>query len=324
MDLSGTDRIPADSAELLRQVVFVVIGGQRSGSTYFADLVSQHPRIHLPALELPIYEDRFFSGLDAGVLERYFRRPEGAVLGIKRPDYLGSPSAAANLAKASPEARVVAVLRDPVERLWSAVAWYMYAGLIQVEPIDEVCRRLRDAAAGTGDPRYVQLLHFGEYASCLDVYDREIGPERVDIIFNDDLKIPESATARVRQYWKVLGLPPAPVNNSQARVNGAIYDLRRLKFLRARLPFSFAWENEKELRYLKWRRLAHPVREVANVGIHAADRVLLKRIWRDGRWAVPAKATEWATEYYRPDLVRLAQRAPLPQGWCLRFGLRGG
>jgi hypothetical protein len=324
MDLPVTDPIPADSAEILRQVAFVVIGGQRSGSTYFADLLAQHPLVHLPALELPIYEDRFFSGVDARVLERYFRRPERALLGIKRPDYLGSSSAAANLAVASPEARVVAVLRDPVERLWSAVAWYMYAGLIQVEPVEQVFRRLRDAAAGTGLGRYDELLHFGEYASCLDIYDEAVGSERVDIIFNDDLRAPESATVRVREYWEVLGLAPAPINTSRARVNGAIYDLRRLRFLRARLPFAFAWENEHELRYLRWRRLAHPLREIANGGIHLADRAVLKRIWRDGRWALPDHAREWAIDYYRPDLARLAQRVSLPQDWRLRFGLSGG
>jgi hypothetical protein len=322
--LPGTHRISADSAELLRQVAFVVIGGQRSGSTYFADLMAQHPRVHLPALELPIYEERFFRGLDAAVLERYFRRPRGTILGIKRPDYLGSSSAAVNLAKASPQARLLAVLRDPVERLWSAVAWYMYAGLIEVEPLDQVFDRLRDAAEGTGFPRYAELLHFGEYASCLDVYEREGGPRRVDIIFNDDLKVPSSATARVKQYWELLDLPPAHVDTGRARVNGAIYDLRRLRFLRARLPFSFAWENEEELRYLRWRRLAHPVREVANGGFHLADRVLLKRVWTDRRWVVPDLATEWATEYYRPDLMRLSRRVSLPHEWGVRFGLDVG
>jgi hypothetical protein len=106
---------------------FVGVGAQRSGTTRWFDLIVAHPGVAAPPAtrkELH-YFDRFHSGAftatDAARYGEYFPRPPGLLTGEWSPSYLPSPRVPAMLAAAAPEARLLVLLRDPVERYVSAL-----------------------------------------------------------------------------------------------------------------------------------------------------------------------------------------------------------
>lgn len=98
---------------------FVGIGAQRCGTTWWYELLCAHPDVfRLPATPK---ERHFFDRRPARV-ERYarlFPRPAGTVTGEWTPRYMLDPWTLPLLREAAPDARLLVLLRDPIERLAS-------------------------------------------------------------------------------------------------------------------------------------------------------------------------------------------------------------
>jgi hypothetical protein len=108
---------------------FVGIGSQRSGTSWwYRDAIAIHPRYE-PMGDLPKelhYFDRFWDEeCDGELVERYhslFPRPEGKFTGEWTPRYMSDFWSMRLLRRAAPDARILVMLRDPVDRYRSAVA----------------------------------------------------------------------------------------------------------------------------------------------------------------------------------------------------------
>jgi len=107
---------------------FVGVGAQRSGTTWwFRGAIRPHPQFKRPFK--PFKEVHFFDRYwteepPADIAERYarlFPRPPGAITGEWTPRYMCDPWALRMLAEAAPEARILIMLRDPVERYHSGM-----------------------------------------------------------------------------------------------------------------------------------------------------------------------------------------------------------
>lgn len=111
-----------------------VIGAGRAGTTSLHHYLRQHPAIFLPATKAPSYfycagdsiasaparhrETRTHFVCDAEQYARLFAtaRPD-QLLGDVSPAYLASVEVPARIAAVAPSARLVAILRDPAERV---------------------------------------------------------------------------------------------------------------------------------------------------------------------------------------------------------------
>ncbi len=104
---------------------YVGVGTARSGTTWWDSLINAHPRVSRPA-EAP-KEVHFFDGLwehglqadDVERYERFFARPDGHLSGEWTPGYMLDVWTPALLREAAPDARLLVLLRDPVERFRS-------------------------------------------------------------------------------------------------------------------------------------------------------------------------------------------------------------
>ncbi|MGH7443782.1 MAG: sulfotransferase family protein [Longimicrobiales bacterium] len=100
---------------------FLIIGAQRSGTTTLHRVVGLHPEV----FTTPRKELYFFSGSKfkrgAAWYERQFRDWDGeAAVGESSPDYMLSNVAAGRIRELLPDARLILILRNPVERVYSA------------------------------------------------------------------------------------------------------------------------------------------------------------------------------------------------------------
>jgi Sulfotransferase domain len=107
---------------------FVGIGAQKAGTTWWYSLLASHPAVtSRPDLHK---ERHFFTRFGIGVFceadvaayHGWFPRKEGTITGEWTPDYLSCPWVAPLLVRAAPEARLIVVLRDPIDRFTSGVA----------------------------------------------------------------------------------------------------------------------------------------------------------------------------------------------------------
>lgn len=200
---------------------FLIVGAQRCGTTSLFRALAGHPSVVPPLMHKGVH---FFDTPDAyarGVqwYRGHFplrsiadRRVQGrAVTGEASPYYMFHPLGAERIAAALPAARLIVLLRDPVERAFSAYKQETARGFetetfehaLELEPK----RLCGEAERLVADPNYYSFAHQhhgylarGEYAAQLERVVAAVGTRRVLVIFADHL----FATATQRDAWQRL------------------------------------------------------------------------------------------------------------------------
>jgi hypothetical protein len=135
---------------------FVGIGGQRCGTTRWFNLIGSHPQVVRPKTTKELhYFDRFYAGgfkaAHAASYRDYFPRDGERKTGEWTPMYLCAPWIPRLLAEAAPQARLLVLLRDPVERYLSGlqhdakVAREHGAPLSELAPLQALARGFYNA-----------------------------------------------------------------------------------------------------------------------------------------------------------------------------------
>jgi hypothetical protein len=121
------DPPPCPPGHVVAPPDFVGVGAQKAGTSWWYVMLLQHPDVHVPEAnhkELH-YFARFWDGSfrDEHVsrYHRFFPRPTGKLSGEWTPAYLAQFWVPPLLARAAPDAKVLVMLRDPVERYRSAL-----------------------------------------------------------------------------------------------------------------------------------------------------------------------------------------------------------
>jgi hypothetical protein len=99
--------------ESKRNVDFLVIGAQKSGATSLFEYLQCHPELYLP----PSKEVSFF--VEASKFPRGHGADEDKLWGEVCPSYMGHTSAPANIYANRPDMKLVAILRNPIDRAYS-------------------------------------------------------------------------------------------------------------------------------------------------------------------------------------------------------------
>lgn len=189
---------------------FFIAGAQRSGTTYLYRLLAQHPEIEMAEPVRP--EPKFFLSEDlcaqgqAFYEQGWFGRKPGAWLrGEKSTSYIESPLAAQRIAAWYPDADLVFVLRDPIERAVSNYWFSVNNGLERLGLADaflhEAERRDRYDAAQLSTSPFAYLRR-GCYSDFLETYGRYFPPRQMHILLYEQLV---GNLAAVQQVYGALG-----------------------------------------------------------------------------------------------------------------------
>ena len=211
---------------------FLVIGAGRSGTTSLDRYLRQHPEIYLTPRKAPSYF--FCSGLgridDPSlwlVARNYFvpklddyealfanARP-GQTTGEVSPVYLATVHAAPEIASLIPAAKLIAVIRSPVDRVYARFVARHRDGL-ERRPFAEVVRDdlreplIRDVAFGT-------YLAAGFCSHFLQSYVDRFPPEQICVHLFDDL-LADPAAVMV-DLFDFLGVDSRCVVDTSTRHN---------------------------------------------------------------------------------------------------------
>ena len=102
---------------------FVIIGAAKAGTTSLYDLLTRHPHVEGAALkELNYFDDDFEKGIEW--YKSHFPSPRWkdgrrSITGEASPRYLFHPSVPERMVKVVPQARLIVLLRNPVDRAYS-------------------------------------------------------------------------------------------------------------------------------------------------------------------------------------------------------------
>src|SRR5215204_2549869 len=104
---------------------FVIIGAQKGGTSFLYHLLTRHPLVKPAARkELHFFDGPRLFEKGAGWYRRCFPRPEmddglRSITGEATPSYLFDPPVAKRMAQVVPQARLIALLRNPIDRAYS-------------------------------------------------------------------------------------------------------------------------------------------------------------------------------------------------------------
>jgi hypothetical protein len=178
---------------------FFVIGAGRSGTTSLYNYLKQHPDVFMS----PIKETNFFAyegenmefrsvmRFPVVTTEAYLALYHGVskekAVGEASPLYLHSRYAAERIREFCPEAKLIAILRHPVDRAHSSFHLHLRDG-DEKRTFAEAVRRERegieDASLTFGQRNY---LRFGRYSRYLSIYFELFEREQIEVYLFDDL-----------------------------------------------------------------------------------------------------------------------------------------
>jgi hypothetical protein len=206
----------------------LIVGASRCGTTSLHRALLTHPGTVPPILRKGVhYFDvaygrgrtwyRSHFPLRATAVRRTAGVRGGPVCFESSGYYMFHPQAPERLARDLPGVRLVVMLRDPVERAFSAFKHEHARGFEHVDSFEEALDLEAERLEGevekiTADPAYISLAHRhqayvarGHYADQLRVLVDLVGSERVHILFSEDFfATPEAEYERLLAF---LGLP---------------------------------------------------------------------------------------------------------------------
>jgi Sulfotransferase domain len=231
----------------MRLPEFFIVGNPKSGTTALYEILRRHPQIFMPDLK----ETRFFarelhphsddSNTHPDSLEEYVSlfAPAGAEqrAGEASPSYLRSHAAAGRIAQLRPDARIIAILREPASFIRSLHLELLRdhveteADLRKALALEETRRQESEIRRSPGLV-YSDYIH---YVDALRRYHTVFGPEQVLVLIYDDFRSDnESTVRRVLRFLEVDDHTPIELTeaNPSVRVRSPrLYTLVRSLYL---------------------------------------------------------------------------------------------
>ena len=207
---------------------FIAIGAGRCGTTSLHGILSQHPEIAMSRTKEPCYFHLAGSGVDldrlppdarkkwgasvsgqAAYRALFTRSPKTKAIGEISPIYLTSPRAPSMIARQIPHVRLIALVRDPIERALSHHRHNMVHGFEKTQSFEHAFRR--DIARG----EHSEYYRAGMYAHHLSVYGRFFEREQIHVIEQGQFsRDPSGVLAKVCRF---IGVDDGFKFNSKTR-----------------------------------------------------------------------------------------------------------
>ena len=242
---------------------FMIIGAAKAGTTSLYHYLRQHPQIYMT----PTKETNYFALVghpldyagpgDQDYITRFsVTTPEGyaaqfagvqgeRAIGEASPLYLYDAQTPGRLKAAVPDVRLVAVLREPVTRAYSAFSHLVRDGREPAASFAEALA-LEDERIAAGWEHIWHYTRMGRYAEQLRRYQALFAPEQLRVYLHDDLlRRPDWV---MQDLLNFLEVDPSALPDQSVRHNVSALGLPHLPPLlpevQERLEALFAPERE--------------------------------------------------------------------------------
>ncbi|MDD9350107.1 sulfotransferase, partial [Mumia sp.] len=183
---------------------FFVVGHPKCGTSAMYEMLRQHPQVFMS----PIKEPRFFNDdlhvptetrmTESEYLDMFGGALPAQRLGEASPGYLRSHVAPRRIAAANPDARIVAILREPASFINSLHLQGMRNGRILTRDL----RAVLDI-----DPSRPEVFQYGEYVKYVDQLERYravFRPEQILVLVYEEYRRENART--MRDVFRFIGV----------------------------------------------------------------------------------------------------------------------
>lgn len=242
---------------------FLIIGAGKSGTTALFYFLAQHPKVFIPKHKEPnffalegvdvdsyefeeskTYHLRSIDRLDK-YLELFTEAEPDQKVGENSNMYLFSESAIEKIKKYTPQARLIAIIRHPAERLISRYAHLVRENDLPPGGVEAIFDR------SSIWWRRPDLLPEGFYGEYLERYYKNFPSSQIKVILYDDFKANDKKV--IKDLYDFIGVPSDFEPDTEIVLNksGKLKDNTFNKFLgqngfvirslRRMLPFAHRW-----------------------------------------------------------------------------------
>ena len=201
---------------------FFLLGPPKTGTTALAEALGRHPQVFMSTPKEPNYflyagGNPYQLRTDRGVphFEDYVRLFDDAgaarIRGEASPYYISAPHSAREIKRQVPDAKLMVILRNPVERAFSAYRyWYKDSPQFRCDPADfreKFLNRTIVTDFGRGEPgipKMEWLQDMGRYAEMIERFDEHFSTDQLMLLRYDDMAAdPGASMARVVEFLDV-------------------------------------------------------------------------------------------------------------------------
>ena len=209
---------------------FVIIGAAKSGTTSLYDMVTGHPDILPARFKEPAYFNKCMQ-----ILVTYktnFPILTQRLTGEASTSYLNSPVAPARMIAIIPNAKIIAILRNPVDRAYSQYHFLLRKG-VETAPTFEDALQLeetrykeyRDGIRKQRDIYWAFYRRYGHYAEHLQRWLQYYDRDRLLVLSTEEFKRDRQGT--VHQVFEFLKVKPYTIPADAPNRNVGRYEEMR-------------------------------------------------------------------------------------------------
>lgn len=282
---------------------FIIIGAQKSASTLLHHCLSEHPDVFIPAKELAFFQNPDYLNNSLEKFEQLFEPGYGKkALGMRRAEYLYRPECPSRILQHIPSAKLIVILRDPVERAISAYYHYARSGFGPIKHVNEGLWEVINGRYVEQYPRAAEIIEYGFYhkhlSRYLDYFDRS---QILVVLYDDLIKNPDKL---LLQTLKFLGISEIhPFNFLASRPQAGVYSLFRLRLLTLRNPFLYTYSSNRERRFLKEK--INPLASLFVKSISLVDNKILSRVVGNTKPVLSQELRTMLASTYCSDTAKL-------------------
>ncbi len=224
---------------------FLIIGAEKAATTWLARCLAEHPSVYMPReKEIFFFSTRFDRGL--GWYESHFQDRSGqALVGEATPVYLSHPQAPARIRSTLGEIDLVASLRHPVDRAYSAYWHNLRRGRLARDSDFFACFRADEHEIRTRGDYFSHLVRYLEcfprerlqvlvYEEIGDDGERALG-QCLDFLGLDTFFTPRALHARLNEGGKDIRVFNRPAKAMRAKMRQAVLWSMRRRLIPRRL-----------------------------------------------------------------------------------------
>lgn len=184
---------------------FLVIGAAKAGTTSVYEYLGQHPQIFMsPAKETFYFLPESSYSVDFDTYQSLFDGVSKEVaIGEATPMYLHSPEACQRIKQLIPNAKLIAVLRNPVDRAYSNYLDRLYDGRESIADFHQACEAEK-ARRSTNIEAFAFYKSQGFYFAQLSHYLKAFDRSQLKILLFEDLKLEPEAF--MQDIYRFLGV----------------------------------------------------------------------------------------------------------------------
>jgi hypothetical protein len=217
---------------------FFIIGAQKAGTTSLYHYLKQHPQVYMSPRKEPIFFNHELNA-DGEVVSEKFGGPGAPppkfanireyqtlfrgvssekAIGEASVLYIYAPGTAQRIKRYVPEARLIALLRNPADRAYSA---FLHAVRIGREPLTDFAQALQEEEDRIRH-NWHYVFHYrtrGLYYSQLERYYELFGREKVGVWLYEDLR--DDPVGVVQSVFRFLGVDDTFAPDTSSKHNPA-------------------------------------------------------------------------------------------------------